>query len=127
MPFKTYRTKEAPYRIGFLKKIPLLLFIESIDKTPPPKALTSKGIIRIDPASPWTAGSISSDKSKIYILNLVGSRNRRGSVIDVYRSHDGLYLYSFEIPENCSSAYVKGQLIVTIGEGIVSKWKAVIK
>lgn len=106
---------------SFSPKGSLRYIIETIDKTPPPKALTSKGIIRIDPASPWTAGSISSDQSKIYILSLVGSRNRRGSVIDVYRSHDGLYLYSFEIPEKCSSVYVKGQLIVTIGEGIVSK------
>lgn len=105
----------------------LRYLIETIDRTPPPEVLTSKGIIRLDPASPWTAGSISLDESKFYLLSLVGSKNRKGSIIDVYRSQDGFYLYSFEIPEKCSSAYVKEKSIVTVSEGFVTKWKMVTK
>ncbi|MCX7975250.1 MAG: hypothetical protein N3B16_12265 [Candidatus Aminicenantes bacterium] len=81
--------------------------IETIDRTQPPETIISKGVIFLDPSSPWTCGGISLGESRFYLLSLVGSRKKAGSVIDVYSCFDGRCLYSFEIPAKFLSIYVK--------------------
>ncbi len=99
---------------------------ETIDRIPPPEVIRLKGGAKIDPKSPWSALSLSTLGSEIYILSHAGSKNRKGMVLDVYSSHDGSYIHSFEIPQRCSSACITERSIVAIADQeVVTKWKRI--
>lgn len=118
-----YAFNKVGLLVSFSREGHLRFLVETIDRTPPPEVIRFKGGARIDPKSPWTALSINTVDSEIYILSGVGSKNRKGMVIDVYRSSDGRYIHSFEIPQRCSSANITGRSIVTVAEETITKWK----
>jgi len=103
----------------------LRFFVETIDRIPLPKIeVFAKGSgMRIDPKAPWAALSLNISDCHIYILSWAGSIGRKGMVVDTYRTADGAYLESFEIPEKCQSTYVTEKFIYTVEDTTVTKWK----
>jgi len=105
----------------------LRFFIKTIDRIPLPKievfTIRKQSGIRINPKAPWTALSISISGSNIYILTWAGSIGRKGMVVDTYRTANGAYLESFEIPMKCKSAYVTQKYLYTVEDTTVTKWK----
>lgn len=103
----------------------LRFFVETIDRIPLPKIeVIAKGSgMRIDPKAPWVALSMNVSDSNIYILSWAGSIGRKGMVVDTYRTTDGAYLESFEIPEKCQDAYFTEKFIYTVEDTTVTKWK----
>lgn len=114
-------------RVGLLASFSqegnLRYLVETIDRTPPPEVIKFSGGVRIDPKSPWTALSVNTVDSEIYILSHIGSKNKKGMVLDVYSSFDGRYVYSYEISQKCLYSYVTIDSIFTVEDGSVSKWK----
>lgn len=103
----------------------LRFFVETIDRIPLPKIeVFAKGSgMRIDQKAPLAALSMNVIDSTIYILSWAGSIGRKGMVVDTYRTADGAYLESFEIPEKCRFAYFTEKSIYTVEDTTVTKWK----
>lgn len=120
-----YTLVRAGLLASFSSQGALRFFVETIDRIPLPKIeLFAKGSgMRIDPKAPWAALSINVSDSTIYILSWAGSNGRKGMVVDTYRTVDGAYLESFEIPEKCQSAYFTEKFIYTVEDTTVTKWK----
>jgi hypothetical protein len=49
------------------------------------------------------------------------------TIVDVYSSFDGRYLYSFKIPEKFNRGYFDGRYYYGVKDTVVSKWEVLFK
>ncbi|CUS92526.1 6-bladed beta-propeller [Candidatus Kryptobacter tengchongensis] len=101
---------------------------KTIDETPEPKIeiLSINGTtgMRIPRDAPFSTMGIDVKDSLIFIKSGSDWDSKENiTIIDVYSSFNGDYLYSFKIPERTSMACFNGKFFFGIRDTILTKWR----
>ena len=107
----------------------LKFMIKNIDNLPiPPIEVLKIGEVQIrgiKPGSPIQVKSINVERGNIFIES--GTLADETTIIDVYSSFDGRYLYSFKIPEKFNRGYFDGRYYYGVKDTVVAKWEVLFK
>lgn len=99
--------------------------VKTIEPAEPPKVeVDAKGTMRLDPEAKPVTYNVNVDGDRIFVLaRPTEGRWRNERVIDVYRSSDGVYLYSLPAPEKCKAIAVRGREVYTLTATNVTRWR----
>jgi len=100
--------------------------VETIDRLPLPKVETrgtpTNGAIRISKDTPIASYGINLEHGKILVRSGLSARKPEKNpytVIDVYSSSDGMYLYSYKFPRR---GFIRGGFFYETEDTLLTKW-----
>lgn len=109
---------------SFSKNGSLNYINQTIHRIPLPRIdIDRDAVRRVSKHSPVSSFSVCLSAGKIFITASPDGTKRLRSIVDVYDSASGNYLYSWKLPTSYRHAFIYGENLYAVGTNFVEKWK----